>query len=45
LKPKNKAAWTDIDDKTDTVLRKLRSTSPDPASEKDALTTLLTALS
>lgn len=44
LKPKNKAAWTDIDDKIDTVLRRLRSTSPDPNSEKAALTTLLGAL-
>jgi hypothetical protein len=44
LKPKNKAAWTDVDGKIDTVLRRLRSTSPDPNSEKSALTTLLTAL-
>jgi uncharacterized membrane-anchored protein len=44
LKPKNKAAWTDVDDKIDTVLRRLRSTSPDPNSEKAALTTLLTSL-
>lgn len=44
LKPKNKAAWTDIDGKIDTVLRRLRSTSPDPASEKIALTTLLSSL-
>ena len=44
LKPKNKAAWTDVDDKIDTVLRRLRSTNPDPGSEKAALTTLLAAL-
>ena len=44
LKPKDKAAWTEIDGKIDTVLRELRSTSPDPASEKTALTALLTAL-
>jgi uncharacterized membrane-anchored protein len=45
LKPKNKAAWTDVDGKIDTVLRRLRSTSPDPNSEKAALATLLTSLS
>lgn len=44
LKPRNKAAWTDIDDKIDAVLRALRSTSPDPSSEQTALTTLLGAL-
>jgi uncharacterized membrane-anchored protein len=44
LKPKNKAAWTAIDGKIDTVLRELRSTSPQPVSEKAALTDLLTAL-
>ena len=44
LKPKNKAAWTGIDDKIDTVLRELRATSPDPTSEKTALTALLAAL-
>ena len=45
LKPKSKAAWTEIDDKIDTVLRQLRSTSPKPVAEKAALTDLLTALS
>ena len=44
LKPKNKAAWTGIDGKIDTVLRELRATSPNPASEKAALTALLAAL-
>jgi uncharacterized membrane-anchored protein len=44
LRPKDKAAWTAIDGKIDTVLRELRATSPNPASEKAALTTLLTAL-
>jgi uncharacterized membrane-anchored protein len=44
LKPKNKATWTEIDGKIDTVLRELRATSPNPASEKDALTAVLTAL-
>jgi hypothetical protein len=44
LKPRDKATWTDIDDKIDKVLRELRSTSPNANSEKAALTTLLTAL-
>jgi hypothetical protein len=44
LKPKSKAAWTDVDGKIDTVLRELRSTSPDPTSERAALSTLLAAL-
>ena len=41
LKPKNKAAWTGIDG--DTVLREPRATSPNPKSEKAALTALLAA--
>jgi hypothetical protein len=45
LKPRNTAAWTEIDGKIDTVLRQLRSASPKPAAEKAALTDLLTALS
>jgi hypothetical protein len=44
LKPRDPAAWTTIDGKIDTVLRELRSTSPDPASEKTALDDLLAAL-
>jgi uncharacterized membrane-anchored protein len=44
LKPKDKAAWTTIDGKIDTVLRELRATSPNPAGEKAALTALITAL-
>jgi len=44
LKPKDKAAWTEIDGKIDTVLRALRATSPNPNSEKTALTALLAAL-
>ncbi|HEV7974974.1 hypothetical protein [Amycolatopsis sp.] len=44
LKPKSNAAWTEVDGKIDTVLRRLRATSPDPSSEKDALTALLPAL-
>ena len=44
LKPRDPATWTAIDGKIDTVLRELRSTSPNPASEKDALDALLAAL-
>jgi uncharacterized membrane-anchored protein len=44
LKSKDKAAWTEIDGKIDTVLRELRASSPDPTSEKAALTDLLAAL-
>ena len=44
LKPRDSATWTAIDGKIDTVLRELRSTSPNPASEKDALDALLAAL-
>jgi hypothetical protein len=44
LKPKNGTAWTQIDGKIDTVLRELRASSPNPATEKAALTALLTAL-
>ncbi|MCU1666771.1 MAG: hypothetical protein JWR58_6836 [Pseudonocardia sp.] len=44
LKPKDKAAWTEIDGKIDTVLRALRATSPNSNSEKTALTALLASL-
>ncbi|MBV9922906.1 MAG: hypothetical protein JOY78_18910 [Pseudonocardia sp.] len=44
LKPRDKAAWTDLDAKIDKVLREVRAASPDPAGEKTALTTLLNAL-
>lgn len=44
LKPRNGAAWTEIDGKIDTVLRALRSTSPDSAAETKALEALLTSL-
>ncbi|SEO75714.1 hypothetical protein [Amycolatopsis saalfeldensis] len=44
LKPKDEAAWSTVDGKIDTVLRRLRATSPDPKQEKPALTDLLTAL-
>ncbi len=44
LKPKSKAAWTEIDGRIDTVLRQLRATSPKRDDEKSALTALLAAL-
>jgi uncharacterized membrane-anchored protein len=44
LKPRDPAAWTVIDDKIDTVLRKLRARTPNPDEEKSALSDLLTAL-
>lgn len=44
LKPRNGAAWTLVDGKIDTVLRELRSTNPNPVSEKAALEALLAIL-
>jgi uncharacterized membrane-anchored protein len=44
LRPRDRAAWSAIDGKIDTVLRELRATSPRPAGEKAALTDLLGAL-
>jgi uncharacterized membrane-anchored protein len=44
LKPKDRAVWTEIDGKIDTVLRELRATNPRPNSEKAALTDLIAAL-
>jgi uncharacterized membrane-anchored protein len=44
LKPRDRSAWTEIDGKIDTVLRQLRVTSPNPGSERAALTTLLRSL-
>lgn len=44
LKPRDRAAWTEIDDRIDKVLRELRATSPSPTSEMAALTGLLTGL-
>lgn len=44
LKARDPAAWTVIDGKIDTVLRELRSTSPQTSSETTALNDLLTAL-
>jgi hypothetical protein len=44
LKPRDPGAWTTIDGKIDTVLRELRSTSPNPSPERAALDALLVAL-
>jgi hypothetical protein len=44
LKPRDTTAWNQIDGKIDTVLRELRSTNPQPSSEKAALTALLAQL-
>ncbi len=44
LKRRDSGAWTGIDGKIDTVLRELRSTSPNPVTEKVALHALLAQL-
>lgn len=44
LKARDSAAWTEVDGKIDTVLRELRATSPNPATEKAALNDLLVSL-
>ncbi len=44
LKSKDKAAWTIIDGKIDTVLRELRAVNPDVLREKSALSALIAAL-
>ncbi len=44
LQARDGAAWTKVDGKIDTVLRRLRATSPDPAAENQALTELLAVL-
>jgi uncharacterized membrane-anchored protein len=44
LRPKDRNAWTTADSKIDKVLRELRATSPNPDTEKAALTALLAAL-
>jgi hypothetical protein len=44
LKPMNRAAWTKVDDKIDTVLRELRAVTPDIVTEKIALQALLSVL-
>ena len=44
LQRRDKAAWTRVDDKIDTALREVRSTSPVAANEEAALKDLLTQL-
>lgn len=44
LKSRDKAAWTNVDGKIDTVLRELRAVTPNPTSEKGALEALLAVL-
>jgi uncharacterized membrane-anchored protein len=44
LQPLDDTGWTVLDGQIDTVLKALRASSPDPATEKQALTTLLTSL-
>lgn len=44
LQPMDGTTWTAIDGRIDTVLKALRASSPDPATEKQALDDLLTAL-
>lgn len=44
LQRRDKAAWTGVDDKIDTALREVRSTSPVAANEEAALKDLLTQL-
>src|SRR6195952_2323917 len=44
LKPKDDAAWTEVDGRIDTVLRELRAANPNTGQEQSALTALLAAL-
>ncbi len=44
LKPRDKATWSLIDGKIDTVLRELRAVNPNAATEKTALEALLAVL-
>jgi uncharacterized membrane-anchored protein len=44
LKAKDKAQWTVVDGKIDTVLRQVRSVNPESTGEQTALTELLAAL-
>jgi len=44
LKRINESEWIAVDDKIDTVLRELRSTTPDPTTEVSALNALLTQM-
>jgi hypothetical protein len=44
LKPRDTAAWIGIDGRIGRVLREVRAAAPDPATEKPALTALISAL-
>jgi uncharacterized membrane-anchored protein len=44
LQPLDKTAWQVLDGQIDSVLKALRASTPDPATEKHTLTALLTAL-
>jgi hypothetical protein len=44
LQPIDRAAWSVLDGQVDSVLTALRSPSPDPATETQALKALLTSL-
>jgi hypothetical protein len=44
LQPMDKTAWQVLDGQIDSVLKSLRASTPDPATEKHTLTALLTAL-
>lgn len=44
LQPLDDTAWTVIDGQIDTALKSVRASNPDPATEKDALNTLLDTL-
>jgi uncharacterized membrane-anchored protein len=44
LQPMDKTAWRVLDGQIDSVLKALRASTPDPATEKRTLTALLTAL-
>jgi hypothetical protein len=44
LKRRSGTEWTAVDDRIDVVLRALRSTSPNPTTEKAALQALLSQM-
>ena len=44
LQPLDDTAWTVLDGQIDSVLTALRASNPDPATETQTLTTLLTSL-
>jgi hypothetical protein len=44
LQPLDDTGWTVLDGQIDTVLKALRANTPDPTTETQALTTLLTSL-